>query len=146
MALRFTLGFCAICATLAGCDPVGDDAVGPDGGVVVSQDGRLTLDIPAGALDDFVEVTIEEVDTLPPGALGPSYRVLPAGTVFNAPVEVLYNYGAPGMDVDPQQVQLVIARADDWNPLPDRMLHDDDPVVSATALYSSTVGIAINDR
>ena len=58
------------CATLAGCDPMGEDVVGPEGGVVVSRDGRLTLDIPAGALDEAVEITIEEVEDLPEGAVG----------------------------------------------------------------------------
>lgn len=122
---------------LAGCDPTGDDVVGPEGGVVVSRDGRLTLDIPAGALDEAIEITIEEADELPEGALGPAYRVLPLGTVFDAPVHVLYDYGAMGMDVEAQDIELVAEHADDWSRLADRLIHEEDETVSASALYLS---------
>ncbi len=146
MAPRSILSSCLLCVIVAGCDPVGDDVIGAEGGVVTSRDGRLILDIPAGALDDAVEITVEEVEALPPGALGPAYRVLPVGTVFNEPVEVLYNYSAAGMDIDPDEVRLVVERADDWSPLPDRVLHDEERVVSASALYLSTFGVALQER
>lgn len=129
---------CLSLATLTGCDPAGDDVVGPEGGVVVSADGRLTLDIPEGALTDEVEITIEQVDALPPHALGPSYRVLPVGTVFEAPVQVLYNFSAEGMDVDPRDVVLVVERDDGWRELADRHVWEDEDIVSASALYLST--------
>lgn len=122
-------------ATVAGCDPVGEGAIGPEGGMVVSHDERLTIDIPEGALDEPVEITIEEVDSLPEGALGPAYRVLPVGTVFHRPVHVLYNYGARGMEVDPM---LVVEREHEWVPLPDRQVFSDEGIVTASALYLST--------
>lgn len=138
MSFRSLAAACLACATLAGCDPMGDDVVGPEGGVVVSRDGRLTVDIPAGALDDAVEITIEEVDDLPQGALGPAYEVQPTGIVFNAPVHVLYNYGAQGMDVDTDTMALVVERTDDWRELADRHVFEDESIISASALYLST--------
>lgn len=132
--------------TLAGCDAKGEDVVGPEGGVVVSDDGRLTVEIPEGALAVAIEITVEQVDELPPDALGPAYRVRPVGTVFEAPVQVLYNYSAKGMDVDPDDIALVIERTEGWTELPDRHVFEDDHVVSATALYLSTFGIALRDR
>jgi len=133
-----TLAFaCLALVTLVGCDSVGE-GIGPEGGVVVSDDGRITLDIPEGALDEAVEITIEEVDDLPEDALGPAYRVLPVGTVFNGPVQVVYNYGARGMDVDPSDVVLVVDRGDEWSVMPDRHVYAEEGLVSASALYLST--------
>lgn len=129
---------CLACATIAGCDPAGDDVIGPEGGVVVSTDGRLTIDIPAGALDEAVEITIEEAEDLPEGAVGPAYEVLPRGTVFNEPVHVLYNYGAHGGELDTDQIALVVERTDDWSELADRYVHEGEDIISASALYLST--------
>lgn len=145
MQLR-SLATAAVAMTLlAGCDPVGDDVVGPEGGVVVSRDGRLTLDIPEGALSDAVEITIEQVDTLPEGALGPAYRVLPVGTVFEAPVHVLYDYGAMGMEVDVHDIELVARGATEWNRLADRALFEDEDIVSASAMYLSTFCVVLSE-
>ena len=123
--------------TVTGCDAAGD-GIGPEGGQVVSDDGRLTIDIPEGALEEPVEITIEEADDLPEGALGPAYRVLPVGTVFEAPVHVLYNYGARGMEVDPDDVELVVEREHEWAVLPDRHVYAEEGIVAASALYLST--------
>ncbi|MEM9461201.1 MAG: hypothetical protein AAGF11_43965 [Myxococcota bacterium] len=138
MSLRPLAAACLACATLAGCDPTGDDVVGPEGGVVVSRDGRLTLDIPAGALDEPVEILIEEAERLPDSALGPAYAVLPAGTVFNAPVHVIYDYDAAGMDVSPDDITLVVEHTDDWRELADRHVFASERIIAASALYLST--------
>lgn len=138
MSLRPLAAACLACATLAGCDPTGDGEVGPEGGVVVSADGRLTIDIPAGALDEPVEIIIEEAEDLPDSALGPAYAVLPAGTVFNAPVHVLYDYDAAGMDVRPDDIALVVEHTHDWRELADRHVFENERIIAASALYLST--------
>ncbi|MEM9462147.1 MAG: hypothetical protein AAGF11_48785 [Myxococcota bacterium] len=125
------------CAALAGCDPAGDDVVGPEGGTIISRDGRLILEIPQGALAEAIELRIEEVEQLPEGALGPAYQVLPVGTVFEAPVHVLYDYGAEGMDLSPDQVALVAQKTDRWSMLADRTIYEQDSLVSASSLYLS---------
>lgn len=138
-------------ALLGGCDPAGDDVVGPEGGSVVSRDGRLVLDIPAGALSEATEITIEESDDLPDGAVGPSYRVLPMGTVFEAPVHVFYHYGtndeagAVGLDLPVDDVELVVERDDSWARLADRRVSSDEAIVSASALYLSAFGVVERD-
>ncbi|MCA9651244.1 MAG: hypothetical protein H6712_02090 [Myxococcales bacterium] len=146
MQLRSIATAAVAVSLLAGCDPTGDDVVGPEGGVVVSRDGRLTLDIPAGALTDDVEITIEPADDLPEGALGPAYRVLPVGTVFEAPVAVMYDYGAMGMEVDVRDIELVAHGASEWSRLADRSLWEDEEIVSATALYLSTFCVVLRDQ
>jgi hypothetical protein len=137
MKLHALATACLALATLAGCDATGD-GIGPEGGVVVSLDGRLTIDIPEGALEEPVEITIEEAEDLPEDALGPAYRVEPVGIVFEAPVHVLYNYGARGMEIDADDVYLVVEREQEWTKLPDRHVFGEEGIVSATALYLST--------
>jgi hypothetical protein len=138
MKLQTIAAACLAFVGLFGCDPLGEHAIGPEGGVVESDDGRLTLDIPAGALHEAIEITIEEADELPEGALGPAYRVLPVGTVFAAPVHLLYNYGARGMEVAADDIVLVVERDHEWSELPDRHVFEAEGIVSASALYLST--------
>lgn len=137
MKLQMIATACLALATLAGCDAVGD-GIGPEGGVVTSRDGRITLDIPEGALEQPVEITIEEAEDLPEDALGPAYRVEPVGLVFDVPVHVVYNYGARGMEVEPADVFLVVEREHGWSKLPDRHVFADDGIISATTVYLST--------
>ena len=68
--------------------------IGPDGGSVTSADGKLTLEIPAGALSETVGVEIEVVDpaTLDlDGSLlaGEIYELAPDGIEFSAPVQII---------------------------------------------------------
>jgi len=80
-------------------DPDPDDnivskEIGPDGGTVTSSDGRLTLDIPEGALSGTEEITIEILDNndLPPefGEIGAdrSYELGPDGLEFESLLSV----------------------------------------------------------
>jgi hypothetical protein len=72
------LGF----ALTAACHPVAApvSSVGPQGGTVVSEDGRLRVAVPPGALADEVTITI--------GRTGDCYEVGPAGTEFAVPAQL----------------------------------------------------------
>src|SRR5689334_18354790 len=48
------------CAT--GCATQGGETVGTRGGTVISDDGRFSVEIRPGALEEDVDITIEEVD------------------------------------------------------------------------------------
>jgi len=125
-----------------GCDAQGEP-IGPRGGTLVSDDGRFSLDIPAGALDTTVELSIEEVECGLGDAIGSCYAVLPRGTTFLFPVEVAYEIG--DMNVT-DQIALVTEAADGWRILPDRDVDLDDAVVYGSALYLSEYGLAPLDR
>ena len=81
---------CAACSDGGGKVSV---EIGPDGGIVVSEDGRVTLSIPAGALSSITEISIEESDLseLPPefSDLDPApekvYALAPDGLAFALP-------------------------------------------------------------
>ena len=68
------------------CVPGNIDSIGPEGGMLVSPDCRLTLEVPPGALTTRVHLTIQFAEAWPTGALGPVFEVRPTGTMFAAPV------------------------------------------------------------
>ncbi len=129
----------AALATLAvGCDSAGE-TIGPRGGSLASQDGRFSIDVPAGALDADVDLSIEEVECELSTTIGACYAVLPFGTTFLRPVEVAYEIA--GMDVS-EDIGVVAQAADGWRVLPDRDVDLEDAVVYGSALYLSEYGIA----
>lgn len=84
-----------------GGDPV-VQGIGPEGGTVEG-DGA-TLIIPAGALDEEVEIAVAETDAEAPDgfvAMSPVFEFTPDGLTFAAPIEVRITYdGADdGMEV-----------------------------------------------
>ncbi|MEM6293331.1 MAG: hypothetical protein AAGA54_18810 [Myxococcota bacterium] len=125
-------------SVLVGCDASGE-TVGPRGGTLVSDDGRFSLEIPAGALDEAVELSIEEVECDLGDAIGACYEVSPRGTAFVLPVEVAYEVA--DMDIT-ESVGVVAEAADGWRVLPDRDVDLDDAVVYGSAMYLSQYGLA----
>lgn len=65
--------------------------IGPAGGTLESSDGRLRIDIPAGALASEQEVMIQPITNLAHGASGPAYRLGPEGE-FAVPVRLTFYF------------------------------------------------------
>ncbi len=128
-------------ASATGCDSSEEGTpVGPRGGTITSDDGRVTLEVPAGALADEVAIRIVEAEDVPADAVGPAYEIQPQGLTFAFPAAVVYDV-ADGMDVDPDAVRLVVEREDDWSALADRDVDVDNLEVTASMLFVSTVAI-----
>jgi hypothetical protein len=63
------------------------------GGTLSTPDGALTLTFPAGALNSDTEISITPItNNAPKGLASAAYRLEPEGIVFNAPVELKFNY------------------------------------------------------
>jgi len=131
-------------ATVAtGCDAWDAERIGPEGGVVVSSDGRMALEIPAGALDEDVEITIEVTEGTE-GSLAPIYVIEPMGLTFDFPTELVYDYDADVLgDEDPEALELVAHRELGWDYLPDRKLNADDQTISVSLMALSPVTVVI---
>lgn len=93
------------------------DAVGPEGDVITSADGRATLTVPPGAVSgDTIVFTVESIpldELLPPpwGELvGPAYNFGPDDAIFDKPLTLTLQY-AP-VDIPPgfDELALRIAR------------------------------------
>jgi hypothetical protein len=99
-----------------------DNLIGPEGGTVVSDDGRLTLIFPEGALSGEERITIETLDPsgiqLLADGKPPSfaYELGPGGLQFNEPVFALLNldsfFAQPGIDLEDNIAFLVNASGD----------------------------------
>lgn len=129
--------------TAVGCDNSADDstAIGPRGGIVTSEDGRVTLEVPAGALADEVEISIERIEDAPEGSVGPAYAIEPYGLTFSQPAELTYD-ASHGMQADVSDCALVIEHDEQrWNDLADRDVDPSLGEVTASVLYLSTIAI-----
>lgn len=134
-----------------GCDE-GVETIGPEGGVVVSPDGRVTLEIPPGALDQEVLVTIGEVDDGPDGSIGRVYEVEPRLTMLARPARLTYDLLAPEVegtealglaDAQMEDVALVTEKDTQWDRLADRDVDLDEATVSASVLFFSTYAVVV---
>ena len=67
--------------------------IGPKGGTVVSSDGKLRLEVPAGVFAKDTEVVIEELDGKAPSGIGPGYRLRPQGVLSDVPVRLVFDKG-----------------------------------------------------
>ncbi len=66
--------------------------IGGSGGSIVSDDGRIEVDIPAGALSANTNITIQPVTNNCPGGSGFAYDLLPNGTRFAVPATFIFHY------------------------------------------------------
>jgi hypothetical protein len=69
--------------------------IGPAGGAVRSDDGKLTLKIPAGALASPTAISLAPVTGLAePAGSGAPYQILPTGLAFSRPALLVQSYTA----------------------------------------------------
>jgi hypothetical protein len=73
-------------------------SIGPGGGTITSDDGKIDLTIPAGALSANTNISIQSVTNECPGAIGLAYDLLPNGTKFSVPASFTYHYTDSGVN------------------------------------------------
>jgi hypothetical protein len=71
--------------------------IGPNGGTVTSSDGKLSMNIPPGAIDDSIVFAVKAATAWPAGAVGTVYEVEPSGTRFAKPATIKLSYA--GLDL-----------------------------------------------
>lgn len=75
--------------------PTGDPVtatIGPEGGSLTSADGRLTLNVPAGALAEDTQISIQPITSTAPHGVGGAWRLGPDGQTFAQPVQLVFRY------------------------------------------------------
>ena len=115
--------------------------IGPAGGTVTSDDERLALTIPPGALEEPITFTIDVVPDGVGGALGAVYEIGPSGTRFAVPararVVVGAEAGARPLD------ELYVATVEDgaWLALEDPAVDEDARAVAGDVHHLSRFGL-----
>ena len=66
--------------------------IGPSGGTITSDDGKLQLIFPEGALMNSTSISIQTGANVIPNGNGKSYRLEPSGTKFQKPVSLIFHY------------------------------------------------------
>jgi hypothetical protein len=138
---RITL---AALALSTGCyEPQGVE-IGPRGGVVASEDGRFSLAIARLALEQDVEITIDEIECDAPKVVGPCYELGPVGLPLLRPGSVRYELYEEVRD-DIEDLELLTERDDVWSPLADHDVDLERDAVVASALYLSTYAAVLDE-
>jgi len=63
-----------------------------DGGTIKSNDGRVELIIPEGALSSKTNISIQSITNYTEGGVGSAYEFGPSGTTFSKPVQLIFHY------------------------------------------------------
>lgn len=66
--------------------------IGPSGGTLITNDGKVEFVSPAGVLNNATDIVIQPVTSNIPLAIGNAYRLLPENTQFLNPVILKYHY------------------------------------------------------
>ena len=72
--------------------------IGPAGGSIRSDDGRLTLKIPAGAFAAPTAFSVVTTTVTAPDGIGPAYSITPAVFAPLKPVLLVFSYGSTELD------------------------------------------------
>ena len=67
--------------------------IGTGGGTIRSIDERITIEIPAGALNGDTEITIQPITNFAPNGNGNAYQLSPEGIKFNKPIKITFKHG-----------------------------------------------------
>lgn len=99
--------------------------IGPDGGVLTSADGQLTVTVPQGALGAATDVVIQPItNTLYDGKeFRMAYRLLPEGTNFEKPVMLTFNYEEADLEATTEDLLTIAWQQPDgsWKVEPTRL-------------------------
>lgn len=131
---------------VTGCSEGEGTTVGPRGGVVTSEDGRFTLEIPEGALDQEVDITIDAVECEQPEAIDTCYEIGPVGLPLLFPGTIIYDIDPAELEgLSPEEVTVLTEREEDWKPLADHRVDMIDAQVTASAVYLSSYAVVLVD-
>ncbi|GAB3166624.1 hypothetical protein [Telluribacter humicola] len=98
--------------------------IGPQGGTLATADGLVELTIPAGALAQETNISIQPIHNHTPNGVGTSYRFMPDGQQFAKPATLKLKYtDAEVADSAPEALGIAYQRTDKvWYNVPGKSL------------------------
>jgi len=66
--------------------------IGPAGGTIASDDGKVELFFPPDALTANTNISIQPITNLAPNGAGKAYQFEPSGIQFKKPVQIIFHY------------------------------------------------------
>jgi len=86
--------------------------IGPAGGKIISDDGRVELIFPADALSANTNISIQPITNLSPYGAGKAYRCEPSGIQFKKPVQFVFHYTKEEAEVCPADLMNIASQDD----------------------------------
>lgn len=124
-------------------DEVVSEVIGSEGGTLETDGGDVTLDVPEGALEEDVELSIASVEAseLPEGAVeGTAFDFGPDGQEFAEPVTLTVHYDQDSVDDDDEaNLAIHLLRDGVWENVPSTVNTVDD-VITAEITHFSVYG------
>ena len=121
--------------------------VGTSGGAVSSSDGKLAVEIPAGALPIDVAITTETVAAPAEGAVSTVYEIGPTGTQFAMPVTLTLHYDPTALNgAPPSSLRVATYAGSAWQLLPGAVLDMQAKTVSGVTTHLSPYAIVTRGR
>lgn len=122
-----------------------DDVVGPDGGTLTFEDGKVSLSVPAGAVSSDLQVSVAP-GTGPASELlvaGTTWDLGPDGTTFASPVTLTVGYESGALPAGVREAELVLARSQGggWQPVPGSVVNAGANSVAAPLSGFSVYGV-----
>ncbi len=87
--------------------------IGPAGGSIVSDDGRVELIFPEGALTSTKNISIQPITNLIPNGNGKGYQFEPSGIQFQKPVQIIFHYSDEENDICPALLKFMAIQDND---------------------------------
>src|SRR4051794_28629791 len=116
--------------------------VGMSGGALMSSDGNLAVNIPAGALPGNVTITTEPAAAPAEGAVGTVYEIGPTGTQFAMPVTLTLHYdGAALGGASESSLRVATYAGGAWQLLPGATVDTQAKTVSGVTTHLSPYAI-----
>ena len=85
--------------------------IGPAGGKIVSDDGRLELNFPDGALTAMTVISIQPIANLIPNGSDRAYQFEPSGLRFMKPAELIFHYTKANEEVCPPYLKFMATQS-----------------------------------
>lgn len=119
--------------------PIIKKTIGAGGGTISSAEGRIKLDIPAGALSSPTEISIQEVSNTLPGSPCPAFRLLPENVAFKSPVNLTFQYHEGDLDSTSAEALFMAFQGTDgvWKFIPNTRLDKEKRLLTVQTAHFS---------
>src|SRR5688572_15017641 len=81
--------------------------IGSSGGTIISEDGKVELIFPEGALTTTTTISIQPTTNLVPNGNGKAYQFEPSGTRFLKPVSLIFHYTLKEAEACPPELMFL---------------------------------------
>ncbi|GAB4012718.1 hypothetical protein GCM10028808_29660 [Spirosoma migulaei] len=117
--------------------------IGPEGGTLVSADHRLIMTIPAGAVKQVTNFSIQPITNTLSDSASSAYRLLPEGTTFEKPVTLQMPYTQTDLLNTSAQALFLAYQGSDgvWKYLPSTELDEANKTLKVQTHHFSDWGV-----